>query len=109
VNGRPSAEEEAVTGRSFVVEVYAPCNRKDLADVVARARAAARAMTLEGTPVCYRRSIAIPEDETCFHVFEGPSAEAVDEVSRRAALEYERIVEAMPVSATPEGSRKETS
>lgn len=47
-----------------------------------------------GTPVRYRRSIAIPEDETCFHVFEGRSVEAVEEVSRRAALEYERIVEA---------------
>lgn len=84
-----------MTARSFVVEVYAPCNRKDLDDLVARARSAARAMTLEGTSVRYRRSIAIPEDDTCFHVFEGPSAEAVDEVSRRAALAADRIVEAL--------------
>jgi hypothetical protein len=85
----------SVTTRSFVVEVYAPCNREGLSEKVARARAAARAMSLQGTPVRYRRSIVIPADETSFHVFAGPSAEAVGEVCRRAALEYTRIVEAM--------------
>lgn len=34
-------------------------------------------------------------DETCFHLFEGPSAEAISELSRRAAIEYERIVEVL--------------
>lgn len=91
--------------RSFLVEVYAPCNRESLADTVARARAAARAMTLEGTRVRYRGSITIPEDETCFHLFEGPSAEAVSEASRRAALEHARVVEAVE-SRHEEGKMK---
>jgi Nickel responsive protein SCO4226-like len=91
--------------RSFVVEVYAPCSRKRLADAVTRARAAAREMTLEGTAVRYRRSIAIPEDETCFHVFEGPSAEAVVEASRRAELVYARIVEAVDSRQEEEAER----
>jgi hypothetical protein len=85
----------SVMARSFVVEVYTPCNREGLSDAVARARAAARAMRLKRAPVCYCRSIVIPADETCFHVFGGPSAEAVAEVCRRAALEYTRIVEAI--------------
>ena len=43
----------------------------------------------------YVRSILIPGDETCFLVFEGLSAQAVGEASRRAALDYDRIVEAV--------------
>lgn len=38
-------------------------------------------------------SIFIPEDEICFHLFEGPSAEAVWEVSERAGIACERVVE----------------
>jgi hypothetical protein len=81
--------------QGYVVECYvskAKCD--EFPAIRARARAAARAMTREGTTVRYVRSILIPEDETCFHVFEGPSADVIGEVSRRAALSYDRIVEA---------------
>ena len=82
--------------QGYIVECYVPKAKSDeFSAVRARARAAARGMTREGIPVRYLRSILIPEDETCFHVFEGPSADVVGEVSRRAALTYERIVEAM--------------
>jgi hypothetical protein len=37
------------------------------------------------------RSVYVAEDDACFLVFEAP--EAVGEASRRAALEYQRIVE----------------
>jgi hypothetical protein len=81
--------------QGYIVECYVPKAKSDeFSAVRARARAAARAMTLEGTPVRYLRSILIPDDETCFHVFEGPSADVIGEVSRRAALTYDRIVEA---------------
>ena len=66
-----------------------------LAAAVERARIAAVQLAHEGSPVRYVRSILIPGDEMCFHVFEGPSAEAVGEASRRAALDYDRIVEAV--------------
>lgn len=66
-----------------------------LAAAAERAHLAAEQLAREGTPVRYVRSILIPADETCFHVFEGPSAQAVGEASRRAALDYDRIVEAV--------------
>jgi Nickel responsive protein SCO4226-like len=82
--------------RGYVVECYvSKAHTGELSDVIARARAAARAMTREGIPVRYLRSILVPEDETCFHVFEGPSAKAVGEASQRAAIAYERIAEAV--------------
>jgi hypothetical protein len=80
--------------RSYVVELYQPA--ADAGAVAAdaeRAREAARQLTREGTPVRYLRSLLIPADETCFHLFEGVSAEAIGEASRRAALDYLRVVE----------------
>ena len=39
------------------------------------------------------RSVYVAEDDACLLVFEAPSPEAVGEAGRRAALEYQRIVE----------------
>jgi Nickel responsive protein SCO4226-like len=65
-------------------------------DLEARARAAAEAMAKEGVAVLYVRSIFMPADETCFHIFEAPSQEIVAEVSRRASLPCcTRVVEAL--------------
>ena len=41
------------------------------------------------------RSILIPEDETCFYHFEGPSGEAVREAATRSGLQVERVVQAV--------------
>jgi hypothetical protein len=80
---------------SFLVEVYAPGGAGGVKEAVARARAAARALSQEGMPMRHVRAILVPEDETCFHLFEGPSAAAVSEASRRAGLRHVRIVEAV--------------
>jgi hypothetical protein len=80
----------------FMVEVYLP--RTDRAQVGAgaeRARLAAEALTREGTPVRYLRSMYVPEDETCFVLFAAASADAVRTPARRAALTFEHVVEAV--------------
>jgi hypothetical protein len=80
----------------YLIESYLPTHQVPTrAQTIARVRRAARAVSVQGTSVRYLRSIFIPADETCFHLFEGPSAEAVGEVSRQAELDYERIVEVL--------------
>jgi hypothetical protein len=71
----------------FLVEVY-------LADH-STARAARRAAQATDAPAgasarCLR-SIVVPEDETCFLLYEAPSAEAVLEAVRRAGLQPEHV------------------
>ncbi len=78
----------------YLVEVYAP-PVDGLAGAVARAHAAAQAMTDDGTPMRQTHAIHVPQDETSFHLVEGPSLEAVRELARRAGLRYARIVEAV--------------
>ncbi len=58
-----------------------------------RTRLAAETLTREGTPVRYLRSIFVPEDETCFHLYEAGSADAVREAARRASMAFERVAE----------------
>jgi hypothetical protein len=79
--------------RSYLVEVYQPRTGADAA--AARARSAADAASRAGTPVRYVRSIFVPEDETCFHVFESSSKEAVLAATERAAFAFPRIAEAV--------------
>jgi hypothetical protein len=87
--------------KTYLVELYMPATGPErLAAVVEQARLAAEQSTREGTPVKYVRSIFIPEDETCFHVFEASSAQAMGKASRRAALDHERIVEAVGEACT---------
>jgi hypothetical protein len=79
-------------GRTYLVEVYQPRAGADKAS--ARARTAAEAVSRAGTPIRYVRSIFVPEDETCFHVFESSSKEAVVAATERAAFAFARIAEA---------------
>lgn len=79
----------------FLIEVYAPDGPSGFADAVERVRAAAGAMTGEGVPVRYRRALLVCGDDASLHVIEAPSREAVIETTRRAGLEFERIVEVL--------------
>ena len=79
----------------YLVELYLPrAGSGGLPSAAARARSAAEGMASGGTVVRYLRSIFLPDDELCFLLYEGPSAEAVGEAARRAAITYDRIVEA---------------
>jgi hypothetical protein len=46
-------------------------------------------------PVYFRRTLYLPEEETCFYLYEAETIEQVQEAVRRAALSFERIVEAV--------------
>jgi Nickel responsive protein SCO4226-like len=76
----------------FLAETYVPRSR---AGDSSRARAAAEQLSREGISVRHVRTTHLPEDETCFHVFEATSADAVGEVGRRAGLNWARIVPAV--------------
>jgi hypothetical protein len=69
----------------YLVEAYDPHQTADAAE---RARAAATAH------VRYRRTIFVPPDESCLHVFEAPTATLLREALDAAGLGYDRIVEA---------------
>jgi hypothetical protein len=60
-----------------------------------RARSAAIELSRSGRPVRFDHSIHIPEDETCFYLFEAQSAADVVHVAEQAALEAVRVVEAI--------------
>ena len=83
---------------SYLVEVYLPQSSADAARATAgRVRSAAEQLTREGVVVHYVRTTFLPDDETCFHLFEADSADAVEEVGRRAELSHARIVSYMPI------------
>ena len=81
---------------SYLVETYVPGTQaQDARAAGRRARAAARKLSREGVSVRYIRTTLLPEDETCFHVFEADSHHAVAEACRLAGLEAPRIVPAV--------------
>ena len=76
---------------SYLVESYLA----DSPNAVEEARERAERAADFGADVRHLRTTFLPGDETVLHVFEAPSAEALDEAGRRAALPFERIVEAV--------------
>jgi hypothetical protein len=76
---------------SFLIESYLPQEAGAFADALARAH---RATDL-ADDVSYVRTTYLPIDETCLHLFEAPSAVALGEAARLAALGHLRIVEAV--------------
>ena len=63
-----------------------------------RARREAERLSREGTPVRLVRSIFVPEDETCFYLYEAESSDAVIEAARRAELRVDRIAQTVTES-----------
>ena len=79
----------------FLVELYVSHTDAGAVELgAARARAAAEDLTREGTPVRYVRSIFVPEDETCFFLYEAGTENVAREAAGRAGLPFERIAEA---------------
>lgn len=91
----------------FLAELYVP--RSGVAAVEeasTRARRAADELRRGGSPIRYLRSIFVPEEETCFLLFEAESASVVSEAARRSALRFERVAEAVTTTAPPKGAQE---
>ena len=77
----------------YLVEVYLPRSRADEARSTGRrARAASDDLTRNGAKVRYVRMTYLPDDDTCFYVFEAASVAIVEQVCRVAELGSARIV-----------------
>ena len=84
----------------YMVERHLPGITSDqLSGAAARAKSTTSQMTEEGTPVRYLRSTFVPGEEKCYCLFEGPSAEVVEQANKRADVPYERVVEAMHITS----------
>lgn len=84
---------------TYLVEAYMPRSHAQEARAAGRrARAAAEELSSEGVPIRYVRTTFLPDDETCFHLFEAASAEVVEEASSRAELGRARVVPAIEAS-----------
>jgi len=80
----------------YLLEAYVPRGQiPEVAEHDGRLQAAAREMETEGRRIDYVGTLLIPEEEICFFLFEAVSAEDVAELSRRAAIGFERIVRAL--------------
>ena len=80
----------------FLVEWFV--SRTDLGAVERNAILAGQAavqLSHEGASIRFVRSIYIAEDETCFHHYEARTLDAVRTATQRAAVPYERIIEAV--------------
>jgi hypothetical protein len=89
--------------QSYLVESFVPRARAaDVEEASRRARVAAGELSRAGEAITYVRTTFLPEDETCFHVFEARSADVVEAVARRAGLGRVRIVAAVEAFEQPE-------
>jgi uncharacterized protein DUF4242 len=78
---------------TYLVEVYMPAT-VDVAEVESRVREAAAELARPKAELRYLRSIFVPDDELCMHLFDADSVEAVSEVTHRAGISADRIAEA---------------
>jgi hypothetical protein len=90
---------------NYLVESYLA----DTPAAVEEARERARSLADDGTGVRYVRTTFLPGDETILHVFEAPSLAALRRAAGRAALQCERIAEAVdlqwPVAVDKQGRK----
>ena len=76
----------------FLVELYvAHDDRRTAQQHIDRAARATAELTPDGQLLSCVRSIVVPQDETCFLLYEAPSADVVAEALRRAGLRPEHI------------------
>jgi Protein of unknown function (DUF4242) len=89
---------------TYLVEAYLARSRdSEPAQAASCAQAAADELSRQGVSVRYLRTIILPEEETCFHVYEAASADDVREACRRAGIACERVLDALDIA--PQSTR----
>ena len=84
--------------RTYVVECYCPAiDRRAVESSGHRAMAAAAELRKEGRAVDYVGALLVPGDEVVFHFFAAKSPGTVHDASVRAGVEFERVLESIPV------------
>lgn len=87
----------------YVVELPAPeTGWRDIQALAARSRKASKELCAGGARVRFLRSVLVPDDGTCFLVYEADSKEAVSEAVAHATLRPVRIAEAMQLAQMDE-------
>jgi hypothetical protein len=84
----------------FLAETYAPCEGLGTAAPGDIARAADQ-VSRPAAPVRFLGAVAIPAEETCFWLYEAPSADAVRAAMSAARLHPERITPAVTLRPPP--------
>jgi hypothetical protein len=84
----------------FLLELYVSgSDGGAVTERAGRAGLAARRLRQDGASIRYLRSIFVPDDETCFLVYEANSASDVRRAARLARLPVDHIVEMLETDA----------
>jgi hypothetical protein len=87
----------------YMVELQLPdTGWRDLQRATACARQATDELRGEGAHVRFLRSVFVPEENTCFFLYEGPSAQSVRAAAARAKLGVVRVDAALLLDSEEE-------
>ncbi len=95
--GAAVLESFGMTADLYLLERFVATQERALA--AEQALVAAARLAEERTAIRYLGSIFLPEDETCFCLFEAGSRSALERLGERAGVDYERIVPALKLAA----------
>lgn len=94
-------DEASEERRTYLVEHYWPgVTVDDFRAAADRVRASSAELARAGVVIDFLHSTLVPEDEAAFCVFAAESPEPVEDAYRRAAVPFERIVDAHEIEHT---------
>jgi hypothetical protein len=87
-----------IAAHTYAVECFSPAVDRAAVQLSGdRASAAAAALREQGRAVEYVGALLFPEDEVVFHMFEASGPDPVREASLGAGVQFERVVESIPM------------
>lgn len=88
--------------RTFLVELYVPqLDEQKAAAITSRCRTTARQLAEQGVPIQWLRSFVLVGEETYLCVVAARDRDHVSQLSRRAGLEHDHVVEVVAIDAAP--------